>query len=154
EINEVIDLYQNKEVKVKDIISKYKIDVRPAGLVKILPPVEIDKMCPYCHQNMYYDLKARGGYSLSADSSTIFCLNCGHKEYHKKWGYREECNCKNCLEVKEKKKQEQQNMIYERYGKEHEKFRFSTLMLEDKVTLIYILMSNPNHNTETIAPCR
>lgn len=154
EINEVIALYQDKEVKVKDIISKYKIDIKPAGLVKILPPAKIDKMCPYCHQNMYWDLKARGGYTPSVDKSTIFCLNCGHKEYPERWGYREECNCINCLEIKEKKRQERQNMIYEQYQKEHKKVQFNTLMLEDKVILIYILMNNPNQNTESIAPCR
>ena len=154
EINEVIDLYQNKEVKIKDIISKYKIDIIPSGLVKILPPVQAKRMCPYCQQNMYHNLEARTAYSYSINSDVNFCLNCGHKEYPELWGDKQECNCGNCLKRKEKKKQEQQNMIYERYQKEHEKFEFNTLMLEDKVILIYILMSNPNHNTETIAPCR
>lgn len=154
EINEVVDLYQNKEVKVKDIISKYKIDVKPTGLVKILPPVKVDRLCPYCHQNMYYNLEARGSYSYSVDSNIKFCLSCGHKEYPERWGDKEECNCGNCQEMKEKKRQEKQNMIYELYQKEYEKVQFSSLTLEDKVILIYILMNNPNHNTETIAPCR
>ena len=54
QIEEVVTLYLDKAVKISDILSKYNIDVKPAGLLKILPPMKTNDICVICGKNLYH----------------------------------------------------------------------------------------------------
>ena len=47
QIEEVITMYKDKSIRLSNIISKYNIDVKPSGLLSILPPVS------YTHLDVY-----------------------------------------------------------------------------------------------------
>lgn len=40
QIEEVITMYKDKSIRLSNIISKYNIDVKPSGLLSILPPIK------------------------------------------------------------------------------------------------------------------
>ena len=48
QIEEVVTMYMDKSIKISDILSKYNIDVKPGGLLKILPPVRTNDVCVIC----------------------------------------------------------------------------------------------------------
>lgn len=149
QIEEILELYQNKEVKITDIIDKYEIDVRPAGFRKILPPVKSDVECIICGEKMYYQIGTRD----SCEKPTrYFCLKCNHKKCTDYWGAEEVCNCEGCVNLRLQKENEQRKQIETIYACEEDKVLFEELQLNDQVLLIKLLLENPLHNTSYIAP--
>lgn len=152
EIEQVIAMYQDKSIKIADILSKFKIDVKPAGLLKILPPVRTTSICINCGENLFQNLEARTSYSFVDVSGDKFCLNCGHKEYANNRWEKRICDCEGCQNKKKLEVEKKRKSIREVYEKENENIDFVDLDLEDQVKLIYLLFNNSNHNTSQIAP--
>lgn len=151
EIEKVVSLYKDKSIKISDIIKKYNIDVKPSGLLKILPPKKTDKYCPYCKIPMFQKMEGRTTYSYSRDEDK-FCDMCGHIEYADKIWDRRQCTCTNCTEMKEALIQEKREQIQRIYGKNNKKIRFEEISLQEQLDLIYLMRNNPNLNTYEIAP--
>ena len=110
QIEEVVTMYMDKSIKISDILSKYNIDVKPGGLLKILPPVRTNDVCVICGEFLYKNIEARTAYSYSGEQRDRFCLNCGHKEYANNGWRRKKCDCNGCKAIEmmeyERKKNE------------------------------------------------
>jgi hypothetical protein len=151
QIEEVIRKYENKSIKLAEIISDYKIDVKPAGLLKILPPVKTENSCIHCGCNLYHEREGRTSYNCNDVNKTMFCDNCGHKENPKLWGRIQQCECQNCVSSRLRLIQEKRNLIKHLYEEERSKISFHEMEFRDQVDLIYILLNNPNRNTFEVA---
>lgn len=62
-------MYKDKSIRLSNIISKYNIDVKPSGLLSILPPIKTDEVCAICGAYLYQKLKPRTGYA--SDSQKV-----------------------------------------------------------------------------------
>jgi hypothetical protein len=149
QIEDLIRKYEDKNIKLIDLINEYKLDVKPAGLLKILPPVTTKILCIYCGHDMYQEREGRSSYSYE---KTKFCFNCGHKEYSDSWYIAQECECENCLAYRTRLIQDKKNQIKNLYGKEQQKRDFSEISFRNQVDLIYVLLNNPQDNTFVITP--
>lgn len=154
QIEEVIRKYEDKSIKLADIINEYKIDVKPSGLLKILPPVKTEILCIYCGSNMYHEREGRTSYGYKDVNKNMFCDSCGHKEYPKSWGRIQECECKNCVSYRLQLVQEKRDLIRHLYEGEQQKINFTEMEFRDQVDLIYILMNNPKKNIFEVAPIK
>lgn len=149
EIQELIKDYEDKSIKISSIINKYSIDIKPRELLKILPPVRTETVCIHCGNLMLREREGRTSYSYE---KIEYCEWCGHKEYIVTWGIKKQCECKGCIEYRERIIQEKHNKIKLLYGKEQPKINFSEMNFQDQLTLIYILVSNPKRNIYEIEP--
>ena len=109
QIEEVITMYKDKSIRLSNIISKYNIDVKPSGLLSILPPIKTDKVCAICGAYLYQKIKPRTGYASDSQKDK-FCLECGHWVYAKSIWETKKCTCEGCkaiakAEEERKKKQ-------------------------------------------------
>lgn len=152
QIAEVIRLYQDKSVKISDIISKYDISVKPAGLLKILPPIKTKIICTICGEYLFQNVEARTSYSYSGDDNDKFCLACGHHEYENSGWRKRTCDCKGCKEKIQLEYERKKKLIKQIYEKQRSLIEFEELNLEDQVKLIYLLYNNSYHNTSQISP--
>ena len=92
QIEEVITMYKDKSIRLSNIISKYNIDVKPSGLLSILPPIKTDEVCAICGAYLYQKLKPRTGYASDSQKDK-FCLECGHWVYAKSIWETKKCTC-------------------------------------------------------------
>lgn len=152
QIEEVVTMYMDKSIKISDILSKYNIDVKPGGLLKILPPVRTNDVCVICGDFLYKNIEARTAYSYSGEQSDRFCLNCGHKEYANNGWRRKKCVCNGCKAIEMMEYERKKNEIRKTYEKENDRIDFAELILADQIKLIYLLFNNSFHNTSQIAP--
>lgn len=134
------------------LVSKYNIDVKPGGLLKILPPVRTNDVCVICGEFLYKNIEARTAYSYSGEQSDRFCLNCGHKEYANNGWRRKKCDCNGCKAIEMMEYERKKKEIRKTYEKENDRIDFAELILADQVKLIYLLFNNSFHNTSQIAP--
>lgn len=146
EIEEVISLYKDKSVKITDILEKYKIDVTPSNLSRILSGVAVED-CPYCHIPMIQKVRKRTSYQ---DENKI-CYNCGHIKYEDS-RLQEGCNCDGCKKKKEETLKYLQGIVTNTYNKKIQKVNFCELDLKSQIDLIYVIRNNPNRNTSEIIP--
>lgn len=152
QIEEVVMMYMDKSIKISDILSKYNIDVKPAGLLKILPPARTESICMICGESLYQKIEGRNTYSYNGKVNDRFCLNCGHQEYANNGWRRKTCDCEGCKAIAKLEYECKKNQIRKTYGKEKNKFEFDELMLADQIKLIYLMYNNSLHNTSQIAP--
>lgn len=152
QIEEVIAMYQDKSIKISDILVKYKIDVRPSSLLKVLPPMRTEMICPICGEYLYQNIEARTTYTYSSDERDKFCLCCNHYEYANTRWRKRVCNCEGCKEKIKLAEEKKKNLIRNTYGGERKKVEFADLELEDQIRLVYLLFNNTYHNTSQIAP--
>lgn len=152
QIEEVIAMYQDKSIKISDILEKYKIDVRPSSLLKVLPPMRTELICPICGEYLYQNIEARTTYTYSSDERDKFCLCCNHYEYANTRWRKRVCNCEGCKEKIKLAEEKKKNLIRNTYGRERKKVEFADLELEDQIRLVYLLFNNTYHNTSQIAP--
>jgi hypothetical protein len=96
-VKTIIYEYYYTDIKVKELIEKYKLPIGPQELVKNFPLQKIDINCPYCKKPMYTKFKARLGSGY--ESSYHFCLDCRHSD-------QQYCSCVNCESVRWKKREE------------------------------------------------
>lgn len=150
QIEEVIAMYQDKSVKISDIISTYHIDVKPGYLLKILPPIKTEEVCSVCQKYLYKHVVGRS--SKNEESGDRFCLNCGHQEFSHTGFIRKVCECKACKEKLRLENERKKQLVREVYTRERLVMDFSQLQLEDQVKLIYLLSYNSYHNVSQIAP--
>ena len=98
QIEEVITMYKDKSIRLSNIISKYNIDVKPSGLLSILPPIKTDEVCAICGAYLYQKLKPRTGYASDSQKDK-FCLECGHWVYAKSIWETKKCTCEGCKAI-------------------------------------------------------
>lgn len=149
QIEEVITMYKDKSIRLSNIISKYNIDVKPSGLLSILPPIKTDEVCAICGAYLYQKLKPRTGYASDSQKDK-FCLECGHWVYAKSIWETKKCTCEGCKAKAEEERKKKQ--IQEIYSKEKAQINFTELTLSDQIKLVYVLMNNSFHNVSEIAP--
>ena len=151
QIEEVITMYKDKSIRLSNIISKYNIDVKPSGLLSILPPIKTDEVCAICGAYLYQKLKPRTGYASDSQKDK-FCLECGHWVYAKSIWETKKCTCEGCKAIAKAEEERKKKQIQEIYSKEKAQINFTELTLSDKIKLVYVLMNNSFHNVSEIAP--
>lgn len=151
EIENVIAMYENETIKIKDIIEKFSIDVQPSQLVRILPPSKTDDICIICGEPLFAKRKARSQSEYGHKQQDKFCLKCNHYEYAKIGGKQEKCNCEGCIQ-KEKEIEEQKRETLRKVYAPKTKINFNDLELEDQISLLFILFTNRNRNISVVAP--
>lgn len=151
QIEEVITMYKDKSIRLSNIISKYNIDVKPSGLLSILPPIKTDEVCAICGAYLYQKLKPRTGYASDSQKDK-FCLECGHWVYAKSIWETKKCTCEGCKAIAKAEEERKKKQIQEIYSKEKAQINFTELTLSDQIKLVYVLMNNSFHNVSKIAP--
>lgn len=151
QIEEVITMYKDKSIRLSNIISKYNIDVKPSGLLSILPPIKTDEICAICGAYLYQKLKPRTGYASDSQKDK-FCLECGHWVYAKSIWETKKCTCEGCKAIAKAEEERKKKQIQEIYSKEKAQINFTELTLSDQIKLVYVLMNNSFHNVSEIAP--
>lgn len=151
QIEEVITMYKDKSIRLSNIISKYNIDVKPLGLLSILPPIKTDEVCAICGAYLYQKLKPRTGYASDSQKDK-FCLECGHWVYAKSIWETKKCTCEGCKAIAKAEEERKKKQIQEIYSKEKAQINFTELTLSDQIKLVYVLMNNSFHNVSEIAP--
>lgn len=151
QIEEVITMYKDKSIRLSNIISKYNIDVKPSGLLSILPPIKTDEVCAICGLDLYQKLKPRTGYASDSQKDK-FCLECGHWVYAKSIWETKKCTCEGCKAIAKAEEERKKKQIQEIYSKEKAQINFTELTLSDQIKLVYVLMNNSFHNVSEIAP--
>ena len=151
QIEEVITMYKDKSIRLSNIISKYNIDVKPSGLLSILPPIKTDEVCAICGAYLYQKLKPRTGYASDSQKDK-FCLECGHWVYAKSIWETKKCTCEGCKAIAKAEEERKKKQIQEIYSKEQAQINFTELTLSDQIKLVYVLMNNSFHNVSEIAP--
>lgn len=151
QIEEVITMYKDKSIRLSNIISKYNIDVKPSGLLSILPPIKTDEVCAICGAYLYQKLKPRTGYASDSQKDK-FCLECGHWVYAKSIWETKKCTCEGCKAIAKAEEEREKKQIQEIYSKEKAQINFTELTLSDQIKLVYVLMNNSFHNVSEIAP--
>lgn len=151
QIEEVITMYKDKSIRLSNIISKYNIDVKPSGLLSILPPIKTDEVCAICGAYLYQKLKLRTGYASDSQKDK-FCLECGHWVYAKSIWETKKCTCEGCKAIAKAEEERKKKQIQEIYSKEKAQINFTELTLSDQIKLVYVLMNNSFHNVSEIAP--
>lgn len=151
QIEEVITMYKDKSIRLSNIISKYNIDVKPSGLLSILPPIKTDEVCAICGAYLYQKLKPRTGYESDSQKDK-FCLECGHWVYAKSIWETKKCTCEGCKAIAKAEEERKKKQIQEIYSKEKAQINFTELTLSDQIKLVYVLMNNSFHNVSEIAP--
>ena len=152
QIEEVIAMYQDKSIKISEILNRYNIEVKPNNLLKILPPTKTDNICKICGENLYQNIRARTLYSYGNENQDKFCLNCGHQEYVNNGWNLKTCSCKGCEDLLRIENENKKKLIKNTYAKNENIIEFDELIFEDQVKLIYLLFNNTFHNTSKIAP--
>jgi hypothetical protein len=129
DINDLIDSYYNN-IKAKDLVAKYNININPSKLYMIFPPIVCeDTICPYCGQHMFIKRVSKSARMYS--TSTAYCIKCGHED-------SKICRCTHCQEKRklllireqeEKNKliEEKKNLIYDTYNID----RYNKIKLKD-----------------------
>ena len=151
QIEEVITMYKDKSIRLSNIISKYNIDVKPSGLLSILPPIKTDEVCAICGAYLYQKLKPRTGYASDSQKDK-FCLECGHWVYAKSIWETKKCTCEGCKAIAKAEEERKKKQIQEIYSKEKAQINCTELTLSDQIKLVYVLMNNSFHNVSEIAP--
>lgn len=151
QIEEVITMYKDKSIRLSNIISKYNIDVKPSGLLSILPPIKTDEVCAICGAYLYQKLKPRTGYASDSQKDK-FCLECGHWVYAKSIWETKKCTCEGCKAIAKAEEERKKKQIQEIYSKEKAQINFTELTLSDQIKLVYVLMNNSFYNVSEIAP--
>ena len=151
QIEEVITMYKDKSIRLSNIISKYNIDVKPSGLLSILPPIKTDEVCAICGAYLYQKLKPRTGYASDSQKDK-FCLECGHWVYAKSIWETKKCTCEGCKAIAKAEEERKKKQIQEIYSNEKAQINFTELTLSDQIKLVYVLMNNSFHNVSEIAP--
>lgn len=151
QIEEVITMYKDKSIRLSNIISKYNIDVKPSGLLSILPPIKTDEVCAICGAYLYQKLKPRTGYASDSQKDK-FCLECGHWVYAKSIWETKKYTCEGCKAIAKAEEERKKKQIQEIYSKEKAQINFTELTLSDQIKLVYVLMNNSFHNVSEIAP--
>jgi len=151
QIEEVITMYKDKSIRLSNIISKYNIDVKPSGLLSILPPIKTDEVCAICGAYLYQKLKPRTGYASDSQKDK-FCLECGHWVYAKSIWETKKFTCEGCKAIAKAEEERKKKQIQEIYSKEKAQINFTELTLSDQIKLVYVLMNNSFHNVSEIAP--
>lgn len=151
QIEEVITMYKDKSIRLSNIISKYNIDVKPSGVLSILPPIKTDEVCAICGAYLYQKLKPRTGYASDSQKDK-FCLECGHWVYAKSIWETKKCTCEGCKAIAKAEEERKKKQIQEIYSKEKAQINFTELTLSDQIKLVYVLMNNSFHNVSEIAP--
>lgn len=151
QIEEVITMYKDKSIRLSNIISKYNIDVKPSGLLSILPPIKTDEVCAIFGAYLYQKLKPRTGYASDSQKDK-FCLECGHWVYAKSIWETKKCTCEGCKAIAKAEEERKKKQIQEIYSKEKAQINFTELTLSDQIKLVYVLMNNSFHNVSEIAP--
>ena len=117
QIEEVITMYKDKSIRLSNIISKYNIDVKPSGLLSILPPIKTDEVCAICGAYLYQKLKPRTGYASDSQKDK-FCLECGHWVYAKSIWETKKCTCEGCKAIAKAEEERKKKQIQEIYSTE------------------------------------
>lgn len=141
ELKELTVEYEQGEIRVDDLLKKYRITGLQVSKLKAhLPNIYTDKMCPYCNVNMY---RKPERYVAKHAVPVVYCPKCGHKED----GLRNiflRCRCPKCtalrLDQREKEEREKAEKIRQ-FVEFHQKveidrsIEFSSLSFKEKLTV-------------------
>ena len=140
ELKKVMRQYFGNNVPVGDIVKRFRIDIDPGSLYKILPPIQTRRLCEYCGEPLYRKVEPRNQYRNKYKRYDYFCLNCGHEVFEKTKD--KSCNCENCRGPKETEDSWKRELIKKHYTIDARKYSFGHLNFEDQIALLYLIKKN------------
>ena len=78
------------------------------------------------------------------------CLTCNHKIYTRYWKDVRKCECRCCIQKRERIRKEKIKSIFEYYDSKPEKIDISLLKFEEQVILVDIIKNINNLDLEEI----
>lgn len=154
EIEELYQKYLEGE-KNSVLTGEYGINISPNKLIKILPPIKLDKVfCPYCGIPMF--TKRRVKSAGAWDVPPAECCECDHKTFSEKTGFRRQlCNCQECTSISKQKdaakKRERIEKIRAKYAiSDRKAVEYSELNFSHKLTLLTLFRMQTNEDFDHI----
>lgn len=156
EVEELYERYVGGE-KNSVLIKDYNIDIKPNGLITILPPKLLyESLCPYCNVPMLTKRLSKSAGSWSAP--LIECYECEHKIYPESARYHNEvCRCTPCVKAREIRyievERESKNKILSKYDlRLVESVKYKELTLFHKLVLLTLFRIQTDEDFEHIKP--
>ena len=145
DIENLRDDYLNRSTyKMTDLFEKYHLDpsiFENGVLRKTLPPIKSEQKCPYCKEEMYYDVPSRSALHFPKPD-LFYCVKCGHKRKYN--SYLEtisdkDCNCQNCIAAREQEKIRKKEIVLSKYSYQAEPKSLSEINVKDRADLLWLL---------------
>lgn len=147
EREEISSLYDDKSIKLDDIVKKYNLPFDKSKLPELVLPRQTDETCKWCGEKLYMKRRRTAMYA----KNSAFCIKCGHVNDIS-------CACDRCVDYRERQKeqeraaeeqrrQEKSRRIIEKYGKKTPPIDFNSLTLIEKV-IIGIILTHTAGKTE------
>ena len=144
---EISSLYDDKSIKLDDIVKKYNLPFDKSKLPELVLPRQTDETCKWCGEKLYMKRRRTAMYA----KNSAFCIKCGHVNDIS-------CACDRCVDYRERQKeqeraaeeqrrQEKSRRIIEKYGKKTPPIDFNSLTLIEKV-IIGIILTHTAGKTE------
>lgn len=154
QIKEVINLYLDENVKLSEIIKKYRIDTSPSQFVRLLPPRKVTKKCIHCGEPLYQNYGIRSLFrNCGKYDDELFCIKCGHKTYSENIPYIYPCKCDGCQALAELDIKKKKELIKRIYVEKTNNLGYEVLPLDYQIMLLYVILHNPRCSVELIEPC-
>lgn len=139
EREEISSLYDDKSIKLDDIVKKYNLPFDKSILPALILPRQTDETCKWCGEKLFMKRRRTAMYA----KNSAFCIKCGHVNDIS-------CACDRCVDYRERQKeqeraaeeqrrQEKSRRIIEKYVKKTTPIDFNSLTLIDKVKIGTIL---------------
>jgi len=148
QINEVIDLYMNSDIKISEILATYEIDARPSEIRSILPLIiHEDVLCDYCNHPMWSEIPSR---TNNYTNSTKQCPICKHND-------TSYCSCTNCNNIKKMQIEQERKRKRELLNKSLDLSKYRPVPIDDlsyehRIYLGALLRAGLSENMEYIIP--
>ena len=139
EREEISSLYDDKSIKLDDIVKKYNLPFDKSKLPELVLPRQTDETCKWCGSILYMKRRRSPMYA----KNSAYCIKCGHVN-------NSSCTCDQCADFRERQKeqeraaeeqrrQEKSRRIIEKYGKKTSPIDFNSLTLIEKIEIGIIL---------------
>ena len=129
------------------LIDDYNLDIKTGDFPDILPYRKLEEKCEYCNKNLY---RKRARKHQDSDYIEAECLTCNHKIYTRYWKDVRKCECRCCIQKRERIRKEKIKSIFEYYDSKPEKIDISLLKFEEQVILVDIIKNINNLDLEEI----
>lgn len=133
---EISTLYENKSLKIEDIINRYDLPFSKSKLPSLILPKQTGNKCKWCGEFLYIRrLRTMSRYTINPE----YCICCGHVNAGN-------CTCPNCVEMRaqqvkqeraaaERRREDKRLKILSKYGKKTPLIDYDSLSLLDKVRI-------------------
>ncbi|MGM0125388.1 hypothetical protein IGI37_002787 [Enterococcus sp. AZ194] len=135
-LRQLLSEYYKGEMKVKEIIGKYKLNIsKDVYFSRDLPLFYSNVKCPYDGERLVTKFPSKS--SLASSSLDYYCIKCGHNEYSSN---SKECSCDNCNEKEKNLERKIRDIIDDIY--EDSEVELDSISIEDRLNLATLLQTS------------